>query len=180
MSTQFPGVHSVQIYANDSCLVESVGALLATSLALGDSVLLVATSGHRDEIAAALLALRVDLPPLIEDGRYTTLDAREVMDSIMRDGMPDRCLFETGFLSMLDRLRDCAHNLNRGITVYGECVALLWEEGRKEAALQLERLWCDVFERDDSFHLHCAYPRAVFGDDLEIEAVKKAHTHVFQ
>lgn len=180
MSTQFPGVHSVQVYQKDACLVESVAALLATSLALGDSVLLVGTPEHRDGLAQALLALGLDVSGLIEDGRYTALDAREVMDSIMRDGMPDRSLFESGFLSMLDQIRNRAHNLNRGITVYGECVALLWEEGRKDAALQLERFWCDVFEKDQTIHLHCAYPRVVFGDCFEVEAVHKLHTHVFQ
>ena len=43
MSTQFPGVHSVQFYDCDGNLIKSVGAMLAASLSFGDRTLVV---GH--------------------------------------------------------------------------------------------------------------------------------------
>jgi len=51
MSTQFPGVHSVEIYDRDRDLIKSVTTMVATSLSFGDSALIVATPEHRDQLA---------------------------------------------------------------------------------------------------------------------------------
>jgi MEDS: MEthanogen/methylotroph, DcmR Sensory domain len=178
MSTQFPGVHSVEIYEEDGELIKSVGAIVATSLSLGDSALIVATPEHRAELARELTASGIPVDYCAQEGRYIALDAEEVMNSIMLDGYPDRNLFEKNFFSVLSSARERARNRNRGLTIYGECVALLWKEGRKEAALELERFWQDVFRDEPPFHLHCAYPRAVFADALEIQSVCDTHSHV--
>jgi hypothetical protein len=114
------------------------------------------------------------------EGRYVALDAGEVMSSLMRDGMPDRELFEANFGRTVKEVRQRAHNQNRGLTIYGECVGLLWNEGRKEAALKLEQFWGDVFRNDPTFHLHCGYPASVFADRAEIRLVHDLHSHVFQ
>ncbi len=179
MSTQFPGTHSVQIYERDADLVTSVGAMLASSLSFGDSTLIVATPEHREQIARELESLGIDLQGCLSQGRYVALDAREVMSSVMRQGQPDRELFDSNFGSVLEKVREHARNQNRGLTVYGECVALLWNEGRKEAALRLEEFWQDVFRDDHTFHLHCAYPSSVFADGTEIRRVHDLHSHVF-
>jgi hypothetical protein len=180
MSTQFPGVHSVEIYDRDADLIKSVSAMVATSLSFGDSALIVATPGHRDQLARELTASGIDLDRCVQEGRYTALDAEQVMNLVMLDGYPDRNLFDTNFLSVVSSVRDRAKNHNHGLTIYGECVALLWDAGRKQAALELERFWQDVFREDPSFHLHCAYPRAVFADTSEIESVRHTHSHVLQ
>jgi KaiC/GvpD/RAD55 family RecA-like ATPase len=179
MSTQFPGVHSVEIYDRDGDLIKSVTTMVATSLSFGDSALIVATPEHREQLARELTSSGIDLDRCIQEGRYIALDAEAVMNSVMRDGHPDRQLFTQNFCSVLAGARKVAQNRNRGLTVYGECVALLWKDGRKEAALALERFWQDVFQQDDAtFHLHCAYPRAVFADDVEIQSVHDTHSHV--
>jgi hypothetical protein len=180
MSTQFPGVHSVEIYKDDGELIKSLSAIVATSLSFGDSALIVATPEHRADLARELAAARIPVDQCTQEGRYLALDAKEVMDSLMLDGHPDRNLFEENFCSVLSSIRDRAKNKNRGLTIYGECVALLWKDGRKDAALELERFWQDVFQDDPTFHLHCAYPRAVFPNEFEIRSVHEAHTHVVQ
>jgi hypothetical protein len=63
------------------------------------------------------------------------------------------------------------------LTVFGEMVSVLWDEGKKDAALQLEALWNDAL-RERAFHLHCAYPRLGFINDGDETAVCGAHTHV--
>jgi hypothetical protein len=180
MSTQFPGVHSIEIYEDDGELIKSLVAIVATSLSFGDSALIVATPEHRAELARELVAAGIPLDDCAHEGRYVSLDAEEVMNSVMLDGYPDRNLFEKNFCSVLSSIRDHARNKNRGLTIYGECVALLWKEGRKDAALELERFWQDVFHEDPTFHLHCAYPRAVFADGSEIQSVEETHSHVLQ
>jgi len=179
MSTQFPGTHSVQIYERDADLVTSVGGMLASSLSFGDSALVVATHEHRERITHELKNLGIDVHACIEQGRYVALDAAEVMASVMREGLPERELFDTNFGSVLKEVRQHARNQNRGLTVYGECVALLWDEGRKQAALTLEEFWQDVFREDHTFHLHCAYPSSVFSDSSELRLIHDLHTHKF-
>jgi signal transduction histidine kinase len=47
------------------------------------------------------------------------------------------------------------------VPAFGEMVAVLWAEGKREAAVQLEQLWSD-FTRAHSVSLLCAYPLAHF------------------
>jgi hypothetical protein len=180
MSTQFPGVHSVEIYDHDGDLIRSVTSMVATSLSLGDSALIVATPEHRDLLRRELTSFGVDLGRHIQEGRYIALDAEEVMNAVMLDGSPDRGLFNEVFDKAVSDARNHAQNQNRGLTIYGECVALLWRDGRKDAALALERFWQDKFRDNPSFHLHCAYPRAVFEESAEIPLVYHTHSHVLQ
>lgn len=52
-----------------------------------------------------------------------------------------------------------AGNGNPNLRIYGEMVALLWDEGRRDAALELENLWNHLASRH-RFTLLCAYPLA--------------------
>jgi PAS domain S-box-containing protein len=59
-------------------------------------------------------------------------------------------------------------------------VALLWAEGRREAALQLEELWNDL-ARTQPFSLLCAYPVSAFRNDPDgtlLLGVYGVHSHV--
>ena len=179
MSTQFPGTHSVQVYERDSDLIKSVAAMLAASLAFGDSALVVATPEHRDQLARELGTLAVDLSRCAAEGRYVALDAAQVLSSVLRNGVPDRGLFDANFGNLREQARQHASNHNHGLTVYGECVALLWDHGEKQAALMLEAFWDDVFSDDRSFHLHCAYPSSVFADESELRQIQGLHSRLF-
>jgi len=64
------------------------------------------------------------------------------------------------------------------IVVFGEMVALLWRDGRHEAAVRLEELWNDLARKYD-FSLFCAYPVAQMGEGSweAVHAVCAAHSH---
>lgn len=180
MSTQFPGVHSVQFYERDSDLIKSVAAMLAASLSFGDAALVVATPEHRHQIAHELETHGIDVSGSARDGRYVPLDAEQVLSSITRNGHPDRELFDANFGSAVSDVRQHSQNRNRGLTVYGECVAILYHAGQKEDALTIERFWQDVFRDDRTLHLHCGYPRSAFADPAEMRLVEELHSQVFQ
>jgi hypothetical protein len=80
---------------------------------------------------------------------------------------------------MLSLSRQSAWNADRGLTVFGEMVALLWEDGNHEAALQLEDLWNDLLN-DQAFDLHCAYPRHILenADLVMLRSICDGHSHV--
>ncbi|MGH9644495.1 MAG: MEDS domain-containing protein [Terriglobales bacterium] len=170
-------VHSVHIYERDCDLMSRLCAVTSTSLRLGDAVLIVATPEHRDDLVRSLVDTGVNVRQCVREGRYVMLDAREALSTFMHEGWPDRNRFVSAMGSTLDAVRRRAQNGSYAMTVFGEMVAILWYAGKKEAALELERLWNEVIS-ERGFHLHCAYPRNLFQNEEEIYAVHAVHTHV--
>jgi len=179
MSVQVPAIHSVHVYDHDNDLISRLSAIVSTGLRLGDSVLIVATPAHRDQLVKELGLAGIDVRAAVRDGRYTMLDARETLAVFMRDGSPDRELFLANIGKELASARLQARSRSQGLTVFGEMVAVLWEDGLKSAALELEALWNEALS-DTTFHLHCAYPRASFIDASELRSVCETHSHVLQ
>lgn len=179
MRSQLPAVHSVHIYESDDSLITRLCSIIATSLRLGDSALIIASAAHRERLVSALEAVGVDARSCARDGRYTMFDARQMLATFMRDGMPDIELFRDSIGSVLLDARRRADSRSQGLIVFGEMVALLWQDGNKAAALKLEDLWNNAM-RDIVFHLHCAYPREGFDAAHDINSVHNLHTHVVQ
>ncbi len=179
MGSHLPSVHSVHIYENEELLVTRLCAIIATSLRLGDSALIIATAGHREQLVKALEQVGIDTRSCARDGRYTMFDARQLLSTFMLDGMPDTNLFRQSIGSVLLDARRRADSRSQGLIAFGEMVALLWQEGNKAAALKLEELWNSAM-RDVTFHLHCAYPRDGFNATGDINSVHDLHTHVVQ
>ena len=179
MGTHLPAVHSVHIYENDDSLITRLCAIVATSLRLGDSALIIATADHRECLVAALKEVGIDPRACARDGRYIMFDARQLLATFMRDAMPDAALFRQSIGSVLLDARRRADSRSQGLIAFGEMVALLWQDGNKPAALKLEELWNGAM-RDVAFHLHCAYPRQSFRATCDIDSVHELHTHVVQ
>ncbi len=179
MGIQLPAVHSVHIYENDDSLIARLCAIIATSLRLGDSALIVATAEHRAQLVTALRQVGIDVRACARDGHYTMLDAQQLLSTFMREGMPDGDLFRQTIGAVLLDARRRAEGRNQGLIVFGEMVALLWADGNKAAAMKLEELWNEAMH-NVTFHLHCAYPREGFSGSCDIDSVHGLHTHVVQ
>jgi KaiC/GvpD/RAD55 family RecA-like ATPase len=179
MATQLPLVHSVQVYDHELDLITRLCAIVSTGLRLGDAVLIVATEEHRNELLNELEKADIDVRAALREGYYVMRDAADTLSTFMRNGSPDPELFASGVGVLLADLRARAKSRNRGLTVFGEMVAVLWEDGQKEAALRLEDIW-NAALRDSTFHLHCAYPRAVFAQENDLRSVCDVHSYVLQ
>ena len=153
--------HFVQFYQRDDFLVRSVGRFVIQGIAGGGSALLLATPAHREAIAAHLKAAGLDAAGLATAGRYLALDAAETLGKLLVDEMPDAKLFEQHIGAMVAKLTAG----KRPLSAFGEMVALLWAEGRNEAALKLEELWNALSERH-VFSLFCAYPMTGFANGV--------------
>lgn len=164
--------HLVEVYDDDAALARSVGKFLS-SISDGDGAIVIATEPHRHAIGS-VLAGKVDLPRAVDQGRYVALDAATTLSLFMRDGLPDRRLFEHA-------LRDVIAGMPPGIGIraFGEMVALLWAEGNVAGALALEDAWNDFIERNP-LRLYCAYPANGFGafNPAPMIAVCERHSHV--
>lgn len=175
-----PVVHSVQFYDEHSALINRVCGIVASGLQIGNSILIVATASHRQQLVQELERLSVDVRAHAREGRFAMFDAKETLNGFMVNGMPDRGLFLSTVGDLLADAKKAARSKDQGLTVFGEMVAVLWEAGNKDGALQLEALWNDVMN-DRAFHLHCAYPRWSFtndGDETGLAAICHTHSHV--
>jgi DcmR-like sensory protein len=179
MPTHLPAIHSVHIYEQDSDLITRLSVIVSTSLRLGDSVLVIATGEHRQLLIRELEAAGLDVRDCVREGRYSMLDAKDTLAAFMRNGMPDRHQFMSSVGQVLVAARTKAVSNNQSLTVFGEMVAVLWDEGNKAAALELEGLWNEILT-ERTFHLHCAYPRSGFVNHTDVDAVCHSHSHVLQ
>ncbi len=154
--------HSVHLYAEDASLVDALGRFVAPVLHGGEAAVIVATPQHRLALARNLVARGVDISGTARQGRYVTLDASDTLSLFTLEGWPEPARFADCLGDVLTRARVAAGNRQSPVAVFGEMVALLWAEGKFEAALQLEKLW-NQLARTQLFHLRCAYSIGAFG-----------------
>ena len=77
------------------------------------------------------------------------------------DGWPDAARFAEVVGGLIERVRAASGGEARRVAAFGEMVALLWMEGKADAAIRLEELWNDL-ARTHAFSLRCAYPMSSF------------------
>lgn len=172
------GSHVVHFYETEQSLVRLVGAYLAASLLDGEQVLVIAAADHHDAFDAAWSSAGVDVQGAVEGGRLVLLDADEILDGFMADGLPSASRFDATVGSWVRRLGQGGGP----VRAYGEMVARLWQQRDVMGAVQLERLWNDLAERTP-FGLLCAYPLELMTDAGASEAfdvVCDLHSHVVE
>jgi signal transduction histidine kinase len=147
------GSHVVQFYEDSGYLCEVVADFLVAGLSNGDPALVIATDAHRVAIVRHMQSRGVDIEHVRVQGRLTLLDARETLDAVLRDGLPDAALFDDimgGIICRAGGPNDAAR-----VCTYCEMVDLLWQDGRHDGAIELEAMWNVLAERH-SFRLLCA------------------------
>ena len=150
-------VHSVHIYDGQSSLITRLCGIVKSGLEIGNAVLIVATNDHRERLVSTLHDAGVDVRGAAREGRFQMYDAEETLATFMQDGLPDQKLFDFWVGNLLADGKKNSRGKDHALTVFGEMVSVLYDEGRKEAALQLEALWNKALN-ERVFHLHCAYP----------------------
>jgi hypothetical protein len=152
--------HQVQFYENDAYLISQVMGFMAPAWRAGDSSIIIATQAHIEAIHSAS-GRQTD--PALEDGldRCLLLDARKTLSSFMVDGRPDESRFQVVVGGLLDQISGAS---TTPISVFGEMVALLYEDGQPGAAIQLELYWARLIAHY-GLSLLCAYPMQVFSDE---------------
>ena len=163
---QTPHDHVVGFYERDDELVAAVTLFCASALDRRGAVVIIATAPHRSEIEAALVASGHSVRELIEAGRYRALDAGDTLAAFMQDGHPDPAAFGSAIGKLLDDLPG-----EGPIHAFGEMVALLWDAGNVQAAIELESLWNDLAERR-TFSLYCAYAMSSLEESGDLTAAK--------
>jgi hypothetical protein len=165
--------HFVQFYENDDYLTDSVSGYIGATLGAGGGAVVVATPSHRQEIHKKLNDRGVGR---LAEGQYIEMDAQETLEKFMVAGQPDPARFNDVIGEVLTqavkgRTRVCA---------FGEMVALLCDDGNRDAAIRLEELWNEL-AKTHSFSLFCAYPIRAFSDSHDaapLDDICKCHSRV--
>ena len=166
--------HRVQFYKEEGYLLRSVADHLAESLARGGVALAFVTASHRDHIYDLLQDAGFGSATLERGCKL--LDATDTLSRFMRRGVPDRQLFNSTLQQLLRPLQTGNRSDRADIAAFGEMVAVLWAEGKREAAIQLEQLW-EEFTDWNPVSVLCAYPISYFSraDDQHLFARVCAH-----
>jgi hypothetical protein len=122
----------------------------------------------------------VDPYSLERRGLLIVLDAATLLSRFFKRGKLNPRLCRTTILKLLDSVTDSTGQAVPGTTVFGEMVAILWQQGREQVALELEAIWNELLEKRD-FHLHCGYPKHLFGPmhSAEISSICDHHSISF-
>jgi PAS domain S-box-containing protein len=160
--------HNVQLYVDDSHLIEVMSKYIGNALAGGERGVVVATSSHRRELSKQLASQGFDLKRLTRQGQYVTFDAAETLSLFTTQGRIDEQLFYPAAKTVFERLNQGSEEPTARNYIFGEMVALLWAAGKPEEAIRLERLWNRLAE-SYPFSLVCAYPIMGFYSETDIE-----------
>ncbi|HEY0519335.1 MAG TPA: MEDS domain-containing protein, partial [Ilumatobacteraceae bacterium] len=124
-------------YDNDVDLVRAVAEHAIAGFVAGEATIAVATTRHIAAFEAAMVDRGVDVAGARADGAWTAVDASHAMSRFIVDDRPDPDAFD----AEIGRLVRDATAGGRTARVYGEMVALLWDDGHVGAAIELESLW---------------------------------------
>jgi hypothetical protein len=168
--------HLVEFYETDDLLVESVRDFVGPNLQGGEPVVVVATSGHHTALVDSLESQGHDIPSARRNQLFFDLDAQQTLARFMVDGRPVPELFQ----QVIGSLVRSAGQGNSRLRIYGEMVALLWDQGNQVGALQLESLWNDL-SKSHPFTLFCAYPLSCMKwapDTADFRGICSTHSSV--
>ena len=164
-----PHDHTVQFYEDDTFLMDSVTSFIKDGLRVNETVIIVATAQHREELIKTLT------PEEMTHDQLIFFDAGEQVGKFMIDDWPSELRFRKVVGGMIGQA--CQKGRVR---IFGEMVAVLWAEGYTRAAIRLEELWNKV-ATEQSFSLLCAYPLSKISgeqDKHSLLAISQLHTHV--
>jgi hypothetical protein len=168
--------HVVAFYEEEGFLGSSVTDFLLDGLRRGETVYIIATAQHREAFAAGLAAAGIDVERRRLDSRYIELDAAERLAWLRSDGGLDTAAVRRQVAAWL---ADAAAE-GRRIRIYGEMVALLWEAGDLDLALELEEFW-EELTAVVAMPVLCGYPMRCFDTPettARFHAVCDRHTGV--
>jgi PAS domain S-box-containing protein len=166
------GEHVVYFYQESDSLLDSLGDFIGSALGAGNAAIIIATKVHLDGLQERLKACGLDTHRASRQGRYVALDASALLSQIMVNGMPDEERFEATVGRVIGRMSAALKGPRPEIAAFGEMVALLWTEGKIEAAVRLEQLWNQLAKKY-SFSLRCAYPMASCQGEKNIQPLTR-------
>ena len=137
-------------------LLDSLAAFLHNALCRGDATCAIATQQVRDGLNERLRARGWDTEA---HPRYRAIDVSDALRRCMRNGLPDENVLQEIAAELDDYRTSIAEGETSRLTVFGNMVVTLSEQGNIEAVLALERAW-NTLTHGLPFLTLCAYETA--------------------
>jgi DNA-binding NarL/FixJ family response regulator len=131
--------HRVEFYRNDASFLDRCTRFMGAALTNGDSVILVATLSHCDTLRQRLESEGCQVVEAVEQGRYLALEPAYVLSEFLVNGQADSARFITFAGNLIATARKAATGKHPRVAACGESTALLYAEGKVEAAVEMER-----------------------------------------
>ena len=152
--------HVVQVYDNDEIFIDTLTGFVESAIRSHESAIVIATNAHLSALEARLENNGNAIETLISENKFIPVGAEDMLHDILVNGKPDENKFNEAISGLLQHAK-----LNlKNVRAFGEMVAILLAEGKKETTLQLEGLW-NKFSMQNSFLRYCAYAKELFADD---------------
>lgn len=171
-----PGDHIVYFYASEEQFARTACDCLSAALRDGGTAIAAATRPHLAAIQTGLTGLAVNVRAARESGRYVEWEAEPTLASLRLGDDVDPAAFWATAAPVLRAAAD----RSGPVVLFGEMVALLWQDGNLGAVIELEAMRNELAAQFP-FAMVCAYPAdrmpAGAGAD-ELAEVCRAHTAV--
>lgn len=169
--------HLVQFYDSENSLLNAMAAFIGGGLKAGDACVVLSTRQHHESLLERLESDELAMSAAQAREEYIWIDAIETLSRFMVDDMP-----EPGrFVEVVEGAIAQAGQGQRHVRIFGEMVAVLWEQGNHAAALCLEEFWNDVLKQFPDVSLYCAYPTQIIDGQSfgkEFLEICQQHSHV--
>jgi DNA-binding NarL/FixJ family response regulator len=172
--------HVAEFYSDDAAFVVGFTRFIEAALESGNAVIVVATDPHRKSLLQRLQEHGVDIVGAVEEGRYVSLDVADTLSTFMVNDLPD----PARFLKVAGDLIAASGKASRGdrphVALCGECAPVLWEEGKTDAAMEVEHLCGEIAKSCDA-DLLCGYVLSAFQSEKEsriYERIRAKHSVV--
>jgi len=175
-----PGLrgHIVQLYQDDEFLGEAVSHFAAEGLVRRESIIIVATASHWDDISRRLHHKGFDIADLVRRGQLTVLDADETLPKFLVDSMPDARTFKDLAQTTIKKAR--AGNYYPRVRWWGEMVNVLYVNGNGRGSNRLEELFDEV-AHEESIAIFCSFLMDKFDRNVydgPLQNVCRTHAHL--
>ena len=157
--------HVLQLYDNDHELLVALNGFARTAITSEEPLIVVATTEHLSALAKSLRLFGMDPDQLRLERKLLFADAGDTLARFMRGGMPDEGLFRESLDELVSATNasEVGGDNKRPVKIFGEMVALLWEQGLHEATFTLEAMWTKACG-ERNLNLFCGYPRSLLAD----------------
>ena len=170
--------HIVQLYQDDDFYGEAISHFAAEGLVRGESIILVATKPHWENISSRLRGNGFDTEQLFRQGQLTLLDADGTLPKFMAGTLPDGNIFKPLAKRTIAKAR--AGGKFPRVRWWGEMVNVLYVDGNVRGSHRLEELFDEV-AHEESIPIFCSFLMDKFDPRIYEEVfgnVCRTHSHV--
>jgi hypothetical protein len=154
IDTIFEQEHFALLYNRDDQLIDSLGKFIGAAVVSGDPCLIIASSKHRVALRTFLMNKGVNIAGAEASGQCVLLDAATTLESITREGLPDRQVFEAIVGGILAKMTPPGKTAR----AYGEMVWQLCADNKSSSAILLEQFWNGLARRQP-ITLFCSFQK---------------------